>query len=78
MEDKSFDLLSKMYSEMTEQFKTVREDINALKKDVIRIENDHGKKIDALLDGYKQHTDMLERIEKEVTKQEEIIMRRVK
>lgn len=92
MDDKSFELLSKIYSEFTEQFKVVREDIKDirkdiedikvdvkdLKKDVVRIENNHGAKLDALFDGYKQHNDILERIESEVTKQEEIIMRRVK
>jgi archaellum component FlaC len=45
---------------------------------VTNIEQDHGEKLKALFDGYYQHTDILERIEKEVSKQEEIIMRRVK
>ncbi|HEX9060254.1 MAG TPA: hypothetical protein VF941_08745 [Clostridia bacterium] len=43
----------------------------------LRIENNHGAKLDALFNGYKQHNDMLERIESEVTKQEEIVMMRV-
>jgi len=41
------------------------------------MENSLNPKIQVLFDGYKQHTDILERIEKEVTKQDEIIMRRV-
>ena len=45
---------------------------------VTRIENDHGEKLEALLDGYKQNAEKIDRIEKEVSKQEEIIMRRVK
>ena len=45
---------------------------------VTRIENDHGEKLEALLDGYKQNAEKIGRIEKEVSKQEEIIMRRVK
>ncbi len=47
MEDKSFELITKMYSDMmdfrkdvTEQFKEVKKDIKELKKDVVRIEND--------------------------------------
>jgi len=54
MEDKIFDLLAKLYSDMTEQFKSVKDDIRGLKNDIIRIENDHGQKLDALFDGYKQ------------------------
>jgi pyridoxal/pyridoxine/pyridoxamine kinase len=45
---------------------------------VTGMEHDNSRKFEALFDGYKQNTDILERIEKEVTKQEEIIMRRVK
>ncbi len=80
MEDKSFELLTKMYSEMTEQFKEINKklDEKADKNDIIRLENELNPKVKALFDGYKQHTDILERIETEVTKQEEIIMRRVK
>ncbi len=80
MEDKSLELLTKLYSEMKQQFDIVNKklDAKADKTDIIRLENDHGKKLDALFDGYKQHTDILERMETEVSKQEEIIMRRVK
>lgn len=87
MEDKSFELLTKMYSEITEQFSEMTEqfkeinrklDEKADKNDIIRLENELTPKVQALFDGYKQHTDILERVENEVTKQEEIIMRRVK
>ncbi|MDD4503300.1 MAG: hypothetical protein PHS15_00565 [Clostridiaceae bacterium] len=87
MEDKVFELLTEMYSKMAEQFKEINgkfEEVNrkldekADKSDIIRLENELNPKVKALFDGYKQHTDMLERIEKEVTKQDEIIMRRVK
>lgn len=44
----------------------------------VRIENDHGQKLDALFDGYKQNADRLDRIESEVTRHEDIILRRVK
>ena len=35
-------------------------------------------KIDSLFDGYKQNSDKLDRIEEEVSKHEEIILRRIK
>ncbi len=45
---------------------------------VTNIEHDHGQKLDALFDGYVQNSEKLDRIEKEASRQEEIIMRRVK
>lgn len=49
-----------------------------LEKIVTNIENDHGKKLDVLFDGYKQNTEILNRLEKEVTRHEEFIIRRIK
>ncbi|MCX7841593.1 MAG: hypothetical protein N2489_00775 [Clostridia bacterium] len=51
MEDKSFELLTKMYSEMTEQFKEINKklDEKADKKDIIRLENEINPKVQALL-----------------------------
>jgi hypothetical protein len=45
---------------------------------VIRIENDHGQKLGALFDGYKLNSEKLDRIEAEVAKHEEIILRRIR
>lgn len=42
------------------------------------LENNVNTKLEALLDGYKQNAEKINKIEKEVSKQEEIIMRRVK
>ncbi len=87
MEDKVFDLMEKMYAEMKQQFELVNKkfelvnkklDEKADKTDIVKLENDLVPKIEALFDGYKQNTEKLDRIEKEVSKQEEIIMRRVK
>lgn len=94
MEDKTFELLTKMYSEMTERFSEMTEkfseinkqfgevnrklDEKADKNDIVRLENELNPKVQALFDGYKQNTDILERIENKVNKQEEIILRRVK
>jgi len=69
MEDKAFELLTKMYSEMTEQFKVVKSklDEKADKSDIVRMQNKLNPRVNVLFDGYKQHTDILERIEKEVS-----------
>jgi len=94
LEDKVFELMSKMYSEMTGKFGEINKQFNELNKqfnelnrkldekadksDIVRMENELNPKVEALFDGYKQHTDILERIEKEVSRQDEIIMRRIK
>ena len=52
--------------------------VDDIDKIVIRIENDNHIQHTALFDGWKHNTQQLERIENEVTKQEEIIMRRIK
>lgn len=44
---------------------------------VLKIENDHGQKLGALFDGYSLNSEKLDRIEKEVSKHEEIILRRI-
>ena len=72
--DKLFDLMTQMYNDMQD----MKTDIKDVKERVINIENDHGKKLTALLDGYVQQVEQLNRIEKEVSKHEEIILRRVK
>ncbi|NLJ57706.1 MAG: hypothetical protein GX339_02555 [Tissierellia bacterium] len=53
-------------------------DIQDVKETTIRIEEEHGKKLSALFDGYKQNSDILHRVEKEVSKHEEIILRRIR
>jgi len=80
VEDKTLELIEKMYSEFTNFSKDMndfrkdmnnfrketKEDIQGLKKDVLRIENDHGKKLEALFDGYHQMYEKLEVIEGKV------------
>ncbi|GAE89047.1 hypothetical protein [Acetivibrio straminisolvens] len=80
MDEKAFELLTNMYYEIKEQLVQINQklDEKADKSDIIRLENELTPKVQALFDGYKQHTDILERIENEVMKQDEIIMRRVK
>ena len=56
----------------------IETEVADLKKVVLRIETDHGNKLDALFDGYKQNSDRLDRIEAQVSRQEEFIIKRVK
>ncbi|WP_425449380.1 hypothetical protein [Dethiothermospora halolimnae] len=86
--EKIFNLMEKMYSEFTEfksevkdlktEVKGLKTEVSDIKKTVIKIENDHGQKLDALFDGYKQNSEKLNEIEEEVKKHEEVIIRRVK
>lgn len=73
-EDRMYDLLEKIYIDLQE----TKSELKEVKKTVINIEHDHGQKLQALFDGYVQNSDKLDRIEKEVTKHEEIILRRVR
>ncbi|NLJ78739.1 MAG: hypothetical protein GX329_05190 [Tissierellia bacterium] len=76
-----FEFMTKMYAEMQEGFSKMRQgfkEVEEIKNRVITIEQDHGKKLDILLDGYKQNAERLDRIEEEVSKHEEIILRRIK
>ena len=64
-------------SGLKEGQKNLEDELRSVKKVVIDMEENHGKKITLLLDGYKQNADKLDRIEKEVSIHEEIILRRV-
>ena len=74
MDDKIFELLEKVYVELQE----VKTEVKEVKKQVTTIEVEHNNKLEALLDGYKQNAEILDKIEKEVTRHEEIILRKVK
>lgn len=92
MGDKTFELMEKLYGEFAGFRKETRdrfdgidkrldgmdERFNGIDKRLAFIEQDHGKKLQALFDGYKQHSDQLDRIEEKVSKHEDIIMRKVK
>ncbi|NLK34302.1 MAG: hypothetical protein GX301_02470 [Gracilibacteraceae bacterium] len=85
MEDKAFELIEKLYIEFTgfrketrERFDGVDQRFDGIDRKLTFIEQNHGKKLQALFDGYKQHSDQLDRIEERVTEQEDIIVRKVK
>ena len=80
MEDKTFELLTKMYSEFTNRFDDVgkdikglkndvsglKNDVGGLKNDVIRIENKLDTSSKALFDGYHQTYEKLLEVDKKV------------
>ncbi|UZW13237.1 hypothetical protein OSC52_15475 [Clostridium pasteurianum] len=83
--EKIFDLITKMYADLKNEIGGVKNELGEVKtrlgnveKTVIKIEDEHGKKLGALFDGYKQNSEKLEEIKKEVAKHEEVIIRRVK
>jgi len=78
MEEKIFELMTKMYNEMNERFNKVDQRFdkvdqrlsnveNGQKKIEIIIEHDIRPKIDALFDGYLQTTERLVRLEQNET-----------
>jgi hypothetical protein len=84
-EEKIFNLLEKMYVEFNKRFKSIDKrfenieaELSTVKATVVNIENDHGQKLDALFDGYKLNSEKLDRIEAEVAKHEEVILRRIR
>lgn len=84
-ESQLFELMTKMYAEMQEGFKTSNEKVDNLEKRIdmvenriVKMEDDNHRNFTALFDGYKQNAEILERVEKEVSKHEEVILRRIK
>lgn len=91
--EKIFNLMEKMYADLKggqeklytelkgsqdKMYTELKDSINNLEKIVLRIEQDHGKKLETLFDGYIQNSQKIDKIEKEVSKQEEVILQRVK
>lgn len=61
MDEKTFELLTQMYNELTSfrketntRFDKVESEIQKVGNQVAKIEQEHGTKLEALLDGYKQ------------------------
>lgn len=88
MEEKMFELMTKMYSEMQEMkgdmkemkqdISGLKQDVSSLKKDMVRMEDKMDAKLSALFDGYKQNTEQIQELKKELSSQEEFIIKRVK
>ncbi|MEL7656835.1 MAG: hypothetical protein AAGU75_13105 [Bacillota bacterium] len=79
--EKMFELLELIASKVSgieTEMKEVKGRLQSVENIVIRIENDHGNHLKALHDGYAQNSAKLDRIEKEVSRQEEVILRKIK
>ncbi len=84
-DEKLFDFMTQMYSEMKEGFNKVNFDISKLdsemkevKKTLLHIEQDHGKKLEVIFDGLTQHTNQLNRIEERLNQHDDILLKRIK
>lgn len=55
----------------------IESDLEFVRSSVVRIEQEHGKKLDALFDGYQQLAEKADRIEEHVSAQDEVILKRV-
>ena len=68
MEDKIFELLEKMYADIKGELNDIKTELSkkADKTDIVRIENEHGKKLDILFDGYKQLAEGQEEIKSQL------------
>ncbi len=83
--EKLFEFMTQMYSEMKEGFTRLSFDISRLdsdmkevKKTLLHIEQDHGKKLEAIINVLAQHTDQLNRIEERLDKHDDILIKRIK
>ena len=72
-----FDGLENRFDGLEKRVGAIEADLASVKETVVRIENDHGQQLKALFDGQRQNREMLERIAIEVSRHEEIILRRV-
>jgi hypothetical protein len=54
MNDESFNLLTKLYAEFSSFRDETANKLTAIDNRTIMIKNEHGKKIEAAIDGYKQ------------------------
>ena len=70
-----FELITEMYADIQEEFKDIKSEIRVMGA---KIDHDVIPKVNSLFDGYKQNAEKLDRIEEEVSKHEEIILRRIK
>ena len=76
--EKLFEFMTQMYSEMKEGFSRLDSEMKDIKRTLLHIEQDHGKKLEVIFDGLTLHTDQLNRIEERLNKHDDIILKRIK
>lgn len=74
--DSRIDSLDSKIDSLDNKITNLENELKDVKKVVIKIEHDHGDKLKALFDGFKQNSDKLDRIEAEVTKHDEFILKK--
>lgn len=75
--DSRIDSLDNRIDSLDNRITNLENELKDVKKVVIKIEHDHGDKLKALFDGFKQNSDKLDRIEAEVTKHDEFILKKI-
>lgn len=70
--------LAEGQTDMKQNLNSIEDKIEKVDMHVLRIENEHGEKLSALFDGYKQNSDQLERIKKAVLEHDEILFKQAK
>lgn len=63
MEDKSFELLTKMYDDFSQKFDEVKTDIQKISNQVVKLENDLKPKVELSLEGYQSVSEKLTTLE---------------
>jgi outer membrane murein-binding lipoprotein Lpp len=58
--------LTKDVAEVNADIKYLKEDVGSIKNQIAKIEVEHGKKLDALFDGYKQNTESIKELSSKV------------
>lgn len=72
--EKLFEFMEKMYGDFSKRFEDIE---SGVRKIDIKLE-ELDKKVDLSLEGHKTNTEQLNRIENEVSRHEEFILKRVK
>lgn len=66
MEEKTFDLLTKMYSEFSRKFEEVKSDVQKVSNQVVKLENDLKPKVEVALEGYQAVSEKLATLEDKI------------
>ena len=64
--------------EMKGKINTIDDRLTSLEQNMVRMEDKMDAKLSALFDGYKQNTEQIQELKKELSSQEEFIIKRVK
>lgn len=64
--------------EMKGKINTIDDRLTSLEQNMVRMEDKMDTKLSALFDGYKQNTEQIQELKKELSSQEEFIIKRVK